>query len=126
MLHARPCWSASSAVSTLLPSAMQVRRASAGLHGSDPDYWGMTPEQAEKFAAARRGHVGMEQPWFTPLMLPNPDAGKPMSQAELMRYQAEWVLNTERDAQIIADEAEYLLGVAKGEIDFSGNPDVQA
>ena len=40
---------------------------------TNPDYWGMTPEQAEKFAAAPRGHVGMEQPWFTPLMLPNPD-----------------------------------------------------
>ncbi len=93
---------------------------------NNPDYWGMTPEQAEKFAAAPRGYVGMEQPWFTPLMLPNPDAGKPMSQAELMRYQAEWVLNTERDIDTITGEAEYLLSVAEGEIDFSGNPDVQA
>ena len=93
---------------------------------NNPAYWGMTPEQAEKFAAAPRGYVGMEQPWFTPLMLPNPDAGKPMSQAELMRYQAEWVLNTERDIDTITGEAEYLLSVAEGEINFSGNPDVQA
>jgi len=93
---------------------------------NNPNYWGMTPGQAEKFAAAPRGYVGMEQPWFTRLMLPNPDSGKPMSQAELMRYQAEWVLNTEQDIETITDEAEYLLSVAEGEIDFSGNPDVQA
>ena len=88
---------------------------------NNPNYWGMTPGQAEKFAAAPRGYVGMEQPWFTRLMLPNPDSGKPMSQAELMRYQAEWVLNTEQDIETITDEAEYLLSVAEGEIDFSGN-----
>jgi len=89
---------------------------------SDPDYWGMTPEQATEFAMAPRGLVGMKQPWFNNQMLPNPNANQGMSDAELMRYQAEWILNRDRDVETIATQAAILLQVAQSDIDHSQDP----